>query len=223
MEQIIRIGLVEDQLLFRQGVKSIIESWEKMSVIFESEDGFSVKEKLEKLPQVPDVMLVDLSLPDNGDEKFNGLDLTKELKKYYPEIKVLILSVNNDEFFISQLIENGANGYLSKNCPPQEIYDAIVAMYSKGSYINAETLRVIQSRLSGKLSPSTDDLTLTKRELEVLKLVCQQLTAEEIGQKLFISTKTVNGHRNNLLQKTNSRNATGLVLYAIKNRLVELV
>jgi DNA-binding NarL/FixJ family response regulator len=138
-------------------------------------------------------------------------------------MKILVLSVHEDENFINQLIEYGAHGYLVKDCNPQEVYDAIIAAYNKGSYVNERTLKAIQKRMSGKIKTRKPDMQISRREEEILQLVCQQCTAEEIAAKLYISVKTVNGHRTNLLQKTGSRNVTGLVLYAIKNNIVMLV
>ncbi len=223
MTQKICIGLIEDQFLFREGVKSILNSFPNFEVIFESGDGFSVLEKLQQATILPDVMLIDLSLPPQGGKEFSGLDVTLALGKAYPDMKVIILSVHEEENFIAQLIEHGAHGYLVKDSDPQELRDAIEAVYNKGSYINERTLKAIQHSMNKKIKNRKISIDITRREEEILQLVCQQLTAEEIAEKLFISVKTVNGHRNNLLQKTGSRNVTGLVLYAIKNNIVALV
>lgn len=223
MEQTIKIGLVEDQLLFRTGIKAILSSWDDLEVVFESGDGYSVIEKLNAATSVPDVMLVDLSLPPNGTKDYSGEHLTLDLCEHFPQIRIIILSVHRDENYMARLIETGAHGYLVKDSDPQEVYEAINSVYSKGSYINELTLKAIQRNLGKKSKPLQPVTDLTKREVEILQLTCQQYTAEEIANKLFISVKTVNGHRNNLLQKTGSRNVTGLVLYAVKNRLVDLV
>lgn len=214
------IGLVEDQLLFREGMKAIIAHWQEMEVVFESANGYSVISTLSKSAVVPHVMLVDLSLPPHEQKEYSGLHVTQALLKTYPDIKILILSVHEDENFINQLIESGAHGYLVKGTDPQEVHDAIVAVHKRGSYINERTLKALQHKMNHKPKPSTSTGPITKREEEVLQLVCQQYTAEEIAKKLFISVKTVNGHRNNLLQKTGSRNVTGLVLYAMRNNLI---
>lgn len=223
MEQRIKIGLVEDQLLFRTGIKAILSSWDDLEVVFESGDGYSVIEKLNAATSLPDVMLVDLSLPPNGTKDYSGEHLTLDLCEHFPEIRIIILSVHRDENYMARLIETGAHGYLVKDSDPQEVYEAINSVHSKGSYINELTLKAIQRNLGKKSKPLQPVTDLTKREVEILQLTCQQYTAEEIANKLFISVKTVNGHRNNLLQKTGSRNVTGLVLYAVKNRLVDLV
>jgi DNA-binding NarL/FixJ family response regulator len=222
MKDRIKIGLIEDQLLFREGMKAILSAREEFEVVFESADGYSVQEKLSSAVQ-PDVMLVDLSLPALNGKEFSGKDVTRMLLECYPDMRILILSVHNDESFIAQLIEQGAHGYLVKDSDPREVCDAIMALHTKGSYINEKTLRAIQARMTRKTKAPLPLPVISKREIEVLQLTCAQYTAEEIAEKLFISVKTVNGHRNNLLQKTGSRNVTGLVIFAIKNGIVELI
>lgn len=221
MKEKITIGLVEDQLLFRNGIKAILSSWDNLEVIYESGDGYSVIGSLEQAAQLPDVMLVDLSLPSDGDRPYSGEQLTIDLAEHFPEIKVLVLSAHQDEKFIARLIEIGAHGYLVKDSDPLEVYQAITTVHTKGAYINQMTLMAIQRNIGKRtqsiLQPSSE---LTRREIEILHLVCQQYTAEEIGEKLFISVKTVNGHRANLLLKTGSRNVAGLVMYALRNELV---
>lgn len=223
MQERIRIGLVDDQHLVRSGFKTIIGGWNFMEVVFESEDGYSVPKKLAGMDQQPNVLLVDIQLPKKGDLTYSGAHLTLALREQFPSIKILILSVQDDPVTIVDLIEKGAHGFLSKSCSPEELRTAILSIHQHGSYINEKTLSALQRRLNdGNGAPVANSEELTNREMDVLQLICQQLTAEEIGEKLFISPKTVNGHRNNLLQKTGSRNITGLVMYAVKNGLVEV-
>lgn len=224
MNEKILVGLVEDQSLFREGMKAIFAYWNNIEAVFECENGYSVIEKLSATATLPNVLLVDLSLPPNGDKEFSGMDVTDAVLRNFPEIKILILSVHQDENFIAQLIEHGAHGYLVKDCDPQELQEAIVAVHTKGSYINERTLKAIQSNMGRRNKPKPmvrDNIQLTRREEEVLSLICQQMTSEEIAEKLFLSVKTVNGHRNNLLQKTNARNTAGLVIFALKNELID--
>lgn len=223
MLETIKIGLVEDQVLFRTGIKAILGSWENLEVIFEAGEGYTVIESLKAASPIPDVLLVDLSLPPDGTKEYSGEQLTIDLCTNFPTIKVIILSVHQDENYISRLIEIGAHGYLVKDSDPEEVYEAIIAVHTKGSYINAMTLKAIQRNMGKKSIQFKPFADITKREVEILQLTCQQFTADEIAEKLFISVKTVNGHRTNLMQKTGSRNVTGLVLYAIKHHIVELV
>jgi two-component system, NarL family, response regulator NreC len=225
MQNKINVGLVEDQFLFRQGMKAILSAWPEIAVIFEAAEGYTVVDKLKEMAEVPQVMLVDLSLPPMGQKEFSGKEVTVALLKYFPDMKIIILSGHEDENFIAQLIENGAHGYLIKDCDPDEVHEAITAVYTKGSYINARTLKAIQNNIGRKTkvrSISAALEQLTKREEEILQLICDQLTTDEIAEKLFLSPKTVTGHRNSLLEKTGAKNVAGLVVYAIKNGIAEV-
>lgn len=223
MNNKIHIGLVEDQFLFREGMKAIINTWPETEVIFESGDGHSVIDRLLQAQVLPDVMLVDLSLPAYEGREFSGIQVTQQLIEHYPQMKILVLSVHDDDNFINRLIECGAHGYLVKDSDPQEVHEAILACYHKGSYINERSLKAIQRNMNKKVRSARPDVQITRREEEILQLVCAQYTAEEIAEKLFISVKTVNGHRNNLLQKTGSKNVTGLVIYAIRHNIVNVI
>jgi DNA-binding NarL/FixJ family response regulator len=219
---VIRIGLVEDQFLFRQGMRAILQTRQGLEVIFESAEGYTVVDQLKASAVLPDVMLVDLSLPPLGKEEFGGKEVTLALRQHFPDIKIIILSGHEDENFIADLIGNGAHGYLIKDSDPSEVFDAITAVITKGSYINPRALKAIQNQVSRKRVSPSFNTQLTKREEEVLQLICLQLTSEEIADKLSISVKTVHGYRISLLEKTNSINVAGLTLFAIKNGFVKL-
>lgn len=219
---ITRIGLVEDQFLFRQGMRAILQTQPGFQVVFESAEGYTVVDKLKASTMLPDVMLVDLSLPPLDKEEFGGKEVTLALRNHFPEIKIIILSGHEDENFIADLIGSGAHGYLIKDSDPSEVFDAIDAVNSKGSYINPRALKAIQHQANRKRVSPALNTPLTRREEEVLQLICLQLTSEEIADKLSISIKTVHGYRISLLEKTNSINVAGLTLYAIKNGIVKL-
>lgn len=224
----IKVGLIEDQNLFREGIKVLLNADEQLSVVFESPDGFSVSDRLKNAETTPDVMLIDLSLPANGAEEFSGWRVLSELNQTHPEMKKLILSVNNDPFVIAKTIEEGANGYLAKDVDPDEVKDGIKIVYEKGSYINSMALNALLQRSTSKpksldsIPPGNANHLISERELEILEHLCQGKTTAEIAQDLYISEKTVNGHRYNLLQKTGAKNAAGLVMYAVKHGLVEI-
>lgn len=219
----ISVGLIEDQFLFRKGMKAILESWPEFEVVLEASEGYTILPLLANTNTPPHVLLVDLSLPATKEGKpFGGLEVTNAIKAHYPSIKIIILSVHDDDNFIAELILSGAHGYLVKNSDPQEVHDAIVAVHTQGSYINKRSLTALQKRASGNKGDKAKldgNIQLTKREVEILRLVCQEFTTEEIAEKLFISVKTVNSHRNNLLQKTGCHNSVGLVNFAVKNKL----
>ncbi len=215
----INIAIADDQMLFRKGMAGIINTFEDMTVVCEANNGHKLLGFLETTTQNPDVILMDLSMPE-----LNGIDTMKIIHEKYPEQKVIILSIHNEEKFVIHLIELGASAYLFKNSEPEDVEKAIRGVIEKGFYFSEDTLSTFHKRLTNKKSHvSVHDnipITLSIREIEVLNLICQEQTAHEIADKLFISTRTVDGHRNNLLEKTGARNTAGLVIFAIKNNLV---
>lgn len=218
----IKIGLVQDQVLFREGMKAILANRPELEIVFESSDGHSVPEKLWQSGQLPDVMLLDLSLPAPGTRGFGGEDLTRALRNACPGMKVLILSVHHDESHIARLMELGAHGYLSRGNDPQEIYEAIMTVHTRGTYLNEETLAAIRNNTGRKKNAGPAPVEISPQETEVLRLVCEAHTAEEIAAKLFISVKMVNGLCRGLLQKTGSRHLAGLAMYALRNGILDV-
>jgi DNA-binding NarL/FixJ family response regulator len=216
----ITIAIADDQMLFRRGMAAIINSFDDMMVVCETDNGRKLLTFLETTTQKTDVILMDLSMPE-----LNGIDTMKIIHEKYPDQKVIILSIHNEEKFVVHLIELGANAYLFKNAEPEDVENAIRGVVEKGFYFSESLMMTFQRRLNNKKTHvSVHDnipITLTIREIEVMNLICQELTAQEIACKLFISVRTVDGHRNNLLEKTGARNTAGLVIFAIKNNLVD--
>lgn len=214
--QKIKIGLAEDQLLFRKGLTAMLNDQSAFDVAIETSNGEELINRIKETGVVPDIVLLDLRMP-----VLNGIDTTKILKKEYPDLPVLILSAHNEERFIVHMVELGVNGYLDKNSEPEEVIRAIETIVKAGFYFNDSTIHAMRSGLSGgKAKVSlTDPAGLTNREQEVLQLICMEHTAPEIAEKLFLSVRTVEGHRNNLLLKTGARNIAGLVMYAVRNGL----
>ena len=214
----ITIAIADDQMLFRRGMAAIINSFEGMTVVCETDNGRKLLTFLETTTQKTDVILMDLSMPE-----LNGIDTMKIIHEKYPDQKVIILSIHNEEKFVIHLIELGANAYLFKNAEPEDLENAIRGVVEKGFYFSESLMLTFQKRLNNKKTHvSVHDnipITLTVREIDVLNQICQELTAQEIAEKLFISVRTVDGHRNNLLEKTGSRNTAGLVIFAIKNQI----
>lgn len=216
----INVAIADDQVLFRKGMISIVNSFENIQIILEVDNGKALIEAIEVAEVKPDIVLLDLSMPE-----LNGVDTTKILHQQFPEIKVIILSVYSEDRFVTHLMELGVNAYLFKNVEPAEVEKAIWAVIEKDFYFNEAFLTAMKNRLTGKKHRLLiqDDIpsTLTQRELDVLDLICKQYTAQEIANKLFISVRTVDGHRNNLLEKTGMRNTAGLVVFSIKNNLLD--
>ena len=216
----IKVAITDDQVLFRKGMASIINTFDGISIVLEADNGRVLLDTLASADTLPDVVLLDLSMPE-----LNGIETTKILHAQYPSIKIIILSVYGEDRFVTHLMELGVNAYLFKNVEPEEVERAIKTVVEKDFYFNEAFLNAMKNRLSNKRQKIllTDNIpsTLTTREIEVLKLICKQKTAQEIGEQLFISVRTVDGHRNNLLEKTGARNSAGLVLFAIKHRLID--
>jgi DNA-binding NarL/FixJ family response regulator len=218
----IRVAIAEDQLLFRKGMIALINTFDDMAMVLETDNGRSLLDALATADLLPDVVLLDLSMPE-----LNGVETTKLIHKSYPSLKVIILSVYSEDRFVTHLMDLGVNAYLFKNVEPREVERAIRTVFETDFYFNEAFLSALKNRMLIKKPRRllTDNLpaTLTHREIEVLILICKQLTAPEIAERLSVSIRTIDGHRANLLEKTQSRNTAGLVLFAIKNRLVDPV
>ena len=216
---IINIAIADDQKLFRKGMVALLTTFENISLVFEAENGKQLIELCEQATVKPDIILLDLSMPE-----MNGLEALKILKEKHPSIRVIVLTIHEAENFILTTIQAGANGYLAKNAEPEEVELAINEVYKNDFHFTLPMLEIMRKGLAKKLQPvaSDNEDNLTPREKEVLQLICKQFSSAEIAEKLFLSSRTVEGHRNNLLAKTNSRNTAGLVLYALKHKFIDL-
>lgn len=218
-EPVIRIAVAEDQALFRDCLVPRLNDLNKnTTVCLEVKNGRELLEQMDK-SNLPDIVLMDLNMPE-----MNGLETTRHLRADYPDLKIIILSVYTEPQYIAAMVEQGVNGYIAKNALFAEVQDAIQNVYRHGFYFNPDVLRAMQAGMvhkKGRTTTLDKAEQLTLREKEVLQLICQEFTAAEIADKLFISKRTVEGHRNNLLLKTGCRNTAGLVLFAIKNNLLD--
>jgi len=216
----VKVAIADDHVLFRKGLITILEMEGDIEVVLDVDNG---KQLVENLPNnLPEVILMDLKMPE-----MDGMEATRIVKEKYPEIKVLVLSMYDEEQFIIYCLELGANGYLLKNADPTEVTHAIKTVISKDFYFNDHISTVMLKGLNQKSRPKgkpqwANKIQLTNREKEVLELICKEYTTPEIGEKLFISHRTVEGHRKNLLEKTGAKNTAGLVVFALKNELIEM-
>jgi len=217
----ILISLVDDQQLFRSGLAALIRSVPGFTLLSEAENGKVFLDDLESSDPLPHIALIDMEMP-----VMNGVELNAVLQKKYPSVKVIVLSTYNQERFIGKMIEAGACGYLTKNCEIEELVTAINSTHKNGFYFNQDTLAAMRNSSQYKTADiknlSNIAIELTSREKEVLTLLCRELSNIEIGEQLFISPRTVEGHRNNLLSKTGCRNTAGLVIFAIKYNLFQI-
>ena len=206
----ISIAIADDHQLFRQGIISLLNTIDDFKITNQAEDG---KELLEQLKfEQPNVILLDINMP-----KIDGIKAAKIIKKEYPSVKIIMLSMHADHETIQKAISIGIDGYLPKDTGKEELEIAINTVCNGERYFNEAITSTI---MNGLISPNiTQTVRLTPRENEVLKLICEECTTQEIAEKLFISFNTVETHRKNLLHKTGSKNSLGLLKFALENKL----
>ena len=210
----IKIIIADDHTMFLQGVDSMLKNEKSIEIVGKATNGEEVLAILEN--KDANMVLVDISMP-----KMDGIELTKFMKQRHPEIKILILSTHSNSQMIAKLIRLGANGYLLKNAEREELLEAIHTIHKNEEYFSKE-VKDIYNEFNLKLNQKSFSITeLSTREKEILKLISQELTAQEIADKLFISMNTVNTHRRNLLSKLNMKNTAGLVKYAVENGFLD--
>jgi len=214
-----KIFIVDDHLLFREGIKLLIEMEGMGKVIAEAENGQVFLNLLEKF--TPDLVLMDIEMP-----VMNGLEATRKALAIRPGLKILALTMLSDKDNYTEMINAGVMGFVLKSSGKQELEKAISTVIEGGSYFSAEILRRIIFNIGKQQSApghsSAIVIEFTDRELEVLQYFCQGLTVTEIGDKLCRSIKTIEAHRSKLLEKTNTKNTINLVLFAIKHKLVDI-
>ncbi len=215
----IKVAIADDHKIFRSGVINTLIPYDNINVIFEADDGQHLLDLMNQ--QQPDVILMDLKMPN-----MDGIEATVKVKAQYPDVKVIILTMYEDDNFIVHLVENGANAYLLKNAEPEEIYEAICTTFDKGFYfnenVNLALLKKVLHKTKQQIKPTLkNEVQLNDRELEVLKLICNEQTTQEISEQIFLSPRTVEGIRQKLLEKLNVKNSVGIVLYAFRNGLIE--
>lgn len=216
----IKLAIADDQVLFLKGLKLLIKSFEEIELVIEAANG---QELLDAVAlEQPDVILMDLRMP-----VMDGLEATEKIKTQYPDIKIILLTMYDEERLINHMMKVGANGYLLKNEEPEILQQAIQAVVEKEFYFNDYVSKALlkgMQRNQKEVRPwkAADNLQFTKRELEVLALICREFTSAEIAKELFISSRTVENHRKSLLAKTGVRNTAGLIIYAIRHQLIQM-
>src|SRR6056297_509966 len=211
----VKILLADDHKIVRDGIKLMLEPQAGIDVVDEAENGEKALDILKD--QFVDIVVMDINMP-----VMDGITATKKIKEKFPNVKVLALTMSNDDLHIRQMIQAGASGYIMKSAGRQELKEAINAIMDGKHYFSDEaTQSIMMDLVKGKgKSSSPDPIHITDRELEILDLIVQEYTNQEIAEKLYISSRTVDAHRRNLLQKTGARNTAGLVKYAFQHNLI---
>lgn len=215
---VINLAIADDHKIFREGLKATLEEYTDLNLMIEAANGIELVKQLAF--KSPDVVLMDIKMPE-----MDGMQATAFIHENFGNVKVLALSMFNEDKYILDMMKAGASGYLLKNAEPQEIMNAILTVYKKGYYFNEHlSISLVKqfmekSTLRGK---GKEDTELNERETEVLKLICQEKQNTEIADKLFLSVRTVEGYRTKLFEKTGSKNIVGLVIYAIKKGIIDV-
>lgn len=216
MKNNISLVIADDHEIFRDGLVLMLSRQPWLSLKGQAEDG---KELIELVKNSnPDVVITDIKMP-----RMDGIEATKYLSQHFPDIKIIALSMFEEENLIIDMLEAGAKGYLLKNADKQEILDSISNVYEGNIfYCKHTSARLASMIVKSKFNPyrKKEPITFNDREKDIIKLICQQCTAQEMGDKLYISKRTVEGYRTKILEKINAKNSAGVVIYALKHNII---
>ncbi len=211
----IKVFLVDDHKLFRNGLMLLLESEPDMEVVGEAENGQEFCSKLATV--TPDVVLMDIEMP-----VMNGVEATQEAGRISPDSKIVALSMYGDQEYYYRMIEAGARGFVLKNSDIEEVTKAIRSVNSGGTFFSPEILYYMVKNIQDVKKETVPPINLSRREMDVLRLICQGLSNAEIAGSLHISKRTVEKHRANILSKTQTRNTASLVMYVVENKIITL-
>ncbi len=216
MSEIIRIFLVDDHTIFRDGLKSLLSQIEGFMVVGEAENGIEFLKKF--TGSNADIVLMDISMPE-----MDGPETVEKALAKFPNLKIITLTSYSDQVYYYKMIKSGVQGFVQKSADSNELEKAIRDVYKGGNYFPQDILRNLIFKIGNNQEKIYHEkIELSKRESEVLYLICQGNTNNEIAEKLHISPKTVDNHRTHLLSKTNTKNTAHLVMFSIKNHLIEI-
>jgi two-component system, NarL family, invasion response regulator UvrY len=215
----VKLAIVDDHKLFRDGLAELISSFSDYKVIIEADNGKDFILQL-AVKGIPDIILLDINM-----KEMDGFETAEWIKEHHPEVKILVLSMYENENAIIRMLKAGARGYVLKDIRKKELEQALSSLVSKGYYytemVTGKLIHVINALDEAKPGQSLKDLvSMTPREIEFLKLACTEMTYKDIAEKMCLSVHTIDGYRDALFEKLNARNRIGLVLYAIKNKIV---
>ena len=210
----IRIIITDDHQLFRNGLKILLNAFQEFEVTGEASNGEEFLRILKNTPA--DVVLMDINMPE-----MDGIEATRKGLKLNPGIDIIALSMYGEEEYYYKMVDAGAKGFLLKDSDISEVKEAILTVRKGGSYFSQELLYHVIQKIKHRENESKS-ANLSKREKEILVKICEGLSNQEIAETLFISKRTVDKHRANLLGKTNSKNTASLILFAIRNKLIEI-
>lgn len=212
----IQVAITDDHTLLRNALARVVNSFEGYTVLLEADNGKDLRNKIIK-HQVPDVVLLDVNMPE-----MDGFETTQWLHKNYPFIKILVLSMLSDEKTIIKMFRLGATGYLLKNTETEELKKALDAVVNKNVYLSEYVSAKLVSGLHADTQEATNPIILNEREKDFLRLTCTELTYKDIAEKMNLSPRTVDDYRQTLFTKLKVHSRVGLVMYAIRNKMVDI-
>lgn len=213
----IRVAIADDHKIFRKGVILSMRHYSNIKFILEAENGQELLDKIEEFK--PDVVLMDLRMPVK-----DGIETTRYIKEHYPTVLIIVLTMHEEEKFVIHLMENGANGYLLKSTDPAEIKKAITDVVDKGYYLNNFVNKILLEKAQNKnksIPSLAREIEISDKEKEVLTYICMEFTSHQIGEKMEISSRTVESIKERLMERFGTKNTAGLVFFAVKNHLIE--
>lgn len=218
MSNRINIAIVDDHKLFRDGISGLLSNYDELTVNITAANGVEFFEELKKIKTPIDILILDVEMPE-----MDGFEVLRRLKTVDPDIKPLILTQHSEDELIFGLVELGAKGLLHKSADIEEVVDAIHMLEKNELYFNEDISKRVIRKLVKKehIKRMNANSSLTEREKEIIRLICNEYTTKEIASKLFLSERTVDAHRQHIFEKTKSKNAVGLAVYAMRTGIVE--
>ena len=214
-DQILKVLITDDHQMLIDGIKSLLRKEKNIQIVAEANCGKDALDILRKRNDI-NLLITDINMPE-----MSGTELVKIVKKDFPEIKVLVLTMYNDPAIVNEILMVEAEGFILKNTGKQELINAIYKIADNGTYYSNEVMSVMMKDIKRQTSINEKTKTLSPREVEIIKLIVQELTTNQIAEKLFISPRTVDTHRKNILQKINTKTLVGLIKFAFENKLVD--
>ncbi len=215
MQEEVKILIVDDHQILIDGIKSLLRNEKRFQIVEQALSGREALEKLNK--ETIDIMITDISMPE-----MDGVELTRIVKSQYPEIKILVLTMYNNQEVANEIVMSEAEGFILKNTGKQELVSALTAIADNSTYYSREVLSLVMDKVKHDKKAEKETAILTERELEILQLICQELSSEQIAEKLFISKRTVDTHRQNIYEKTGCKTIISLIKFALRNNLASI-
>jgi len=216
---VLRVGIVDDHKLFRKSLSFLINSFENTNVVLEAQNGLDLLDQIQE--DMLDLLLLDIQMPG-----MDGFETCEHIRKHYPEMKVLIVSQLTTKESIHKVMELGAHGFFTKNSEPEQLENAIKSIRDKDFYFGQELGMVLREAIlwekNNKPKITASSITISDREMDVIRMACKELSSIEIADRLHINVRTVETHRKRIMEKTNSKNFIGVILFALRHQLISI-